>query len=128
MDYPKILDEITSHSQAEAYVLKNFDLALSRTTDIFKNFFNSQGECNKMSLNGIIGGKNYTYDCTVENYSSHIKYYISWREGHLNDLNRFHLNMGNNSALRISKMLEDEFLEEFIAVYLSRTYFKKTGK
>lgn len=122
MSYPSILDNLNGYKQANNYIQENKERAIKELNKYYPR-------CDNMSsLNGIIGGKNDIYKVDAINCSSHIEYYLKWKEGHLKKyLNDSKLPF-ERTSINIYKALQEEFLEEFISVYLSRTYFKKHNK
>lgn len=119
--YPQILETIKGYKQADNYIKNNANEALDKVSEFYPN-------CNSIaSLNGIIGGKNGNYKCKCENYNSHIEYYCAWRNGHSQKYSVDKVFSFTRTSVNINNLLEDPFLEEFISVYLSRTFFKKHG-
>lgn len=119
MDYPKILDNLNGYGQADNYIKINMNKAIQEINKYYP-------KCNNMqSLNGIIGGKNSTYNVDASNYNSHIDYYLEWKKGHFEKYMNDALLPFDRTSINIYRALQENFLEEFISVYLSRTYFKK---
>ena len=119
MSYPSILNQLRGYSDADQYVRSNIDKAIKELSVYYPKCDSAQ------SLNGIIGGKNKNYNVSVMNCNTHIGYYLKWKDGH----HAKYLEDSQVSWHRTSKslyeVLQDPFLENFISVYLSRTYFKK---
>lgn len=118
-NYPDILNSLSGYSQANDYIQNHRDIAIEKLSKYYPN-------CDSMkSLNGIIGGKNSTYNVNADNCTSHIEYYLQWKCGHFTKYKNDSTLPFERTSINIYIALQDRFLEEFVAVYLSRTYFKK---
>lgn len=121
MNYPCILNSLKGYSGADIYVQNNKDKAVLQLSKYYP-------QCNSMaSLNGIVGGKNANYNANPMNYSSHIDFYLAWKQGHYQKYLKDLQVPWHRTSKSLYEVLEDSFLEEFISVYLSRTYFRKKG-
>lgn len=119
--YPQILDQIHGYKEANRYVKENIENAIAEIQEFYP-------DCKSVaSLNGIIGGKNDTFDSRAENYKSHIEYYEAWKKGHQEKYNYDKERPYIRSSVKMNDALQNKFLNEFASVYLSRTFFKKNG-
>lgn len=119
MSYPSILNQLKGYSDADKYVKANINTAIQKLSVYYPKCDSSQ------SLNGIIGGKNETHNVNVMNCKSHIDYYLKWKDGHYAKYLEDTQVSWHRTSKSLYEVLQDLFLEEFISVYLSRTYFKK---
>lgn len=101
------------------YIKDNEDKALKKASQILHK------ETNMQSFNGIIGGKNATYDVNVLEYETPEDYLEAWMQSHQKKYNDERNIPYTKSSHRVHDMLQDSFLAEFIRNYLARTYFKK---
>lgn len=119
--YPKILNQICGYKDADQYVRKNIGNAITEMQEFYPHCKSAD------SLNGIIGGKNDIFDSRAESCESNIKYYEAWKQGHQEKYNCDKTCPFTRSSVTMNEVLKNTFLNEFIAVYLSRTFFKKKG-
>lgn len=104
------------------YVKENETAALERVSQILDKKTNLQ------SFNGIIGGKNATYEVDPLEYDTPESYIKAWMLSHqqrYNDEKHFSY---SKSSHRVYNLLQDNFVKDFIENYLARTYFKKHGE
>jgi hypothetical protein len=109
-------------SDVVKYVKDNEDAALERVSQILDK------ETNLQSFNGIIGGKNATYDVEPLEYDTPESYIEAWMLSHqkrYDDEKHFPY---PKSSRRVYNLLQNNFVKEFIENYLARTYYKKHGK
>ena len=76
------------------------------------------------SFNGIIGGKNEVFGINVADYASPEEYVKAWMEAEERIKNSDNSEY-DNSIKRIDKLLSDNYIREFVKIYLSRTYLRK---
>ncbi|BCD32982.1 topoisomerase [Bacillus cereus] len=105
----------------EKYFKDNKEKALKKTSEILKEEATSW-----LSFNGTVGGKNRTYGVNLEEHNTPESYIEAWMEGHKRayysddhpSYNKF-----NRSSHTVHALLQDDFLKEFIVIFLARTYF-----
>ncbi|WP_242274960.1 topoisomerase [Bacillus cereus group sp. BfR-BA-01445] len=101
------------------YIEDNKDEALKRVSKIL-------GKETKMpSFNGIVGGKNTTYDVNPLDYNTAERYVAAWMLSHEKRYNDEVNASYSKSSHRVYDLLQDSFVKEFIENYLARTYFNK---
>lgn len=104
------------------YISDNEEIALEKASQILGKVTSMQ------SFNGIIGGKNATYEVNVLDYSTPEKYVRAWMKSHEEKYeDEKHLSF-DRSSHRVHELLKDDFLKEYIKNYLARTYFNKRDK
>lgn len=79
------------------------------------------------SFNGIIGGKNATYEVDALDYDSAEDYIEAWMNSHDEKYNdeKNYLPHGSKSSHRVHDILMDNSIKTFAENYLARTYFRK---
>ena len=77
-------------------------------------------------FSGIIGAKNATYSVDVCSFSTAQDYVYAWIYNHNKIYEQEKSSSSEKSSMRIHKLLQDEFLREYIYNYLKRTYYRKT--
>ncbi|PGM87985.1 topoisomerase [Bacillus cereus] len=104
----------------EKYFKDNKENALKKTGEILKE------ETTWSSFNGTVGGKNRTYGVELEEHDTPESYIEAWMKGHkrayYSDDNPSY-NKFNRSSHTVHALLQDDFLKEFIVIFLARTYF-----
>ena len=105
--------------EVERHITDNESEALYRAGQILGR------EVSRESFNGIIGGKNSTYSSDPSNYETPESYIADWRKKHDARYEREKNYSHDMSSHRIHKLLQDEFVSEYIDNYLARTYFRK---
>lgn len=101
------------------YIEDNKDEALKRVSKILGK------ETRMPSFNGIIGGKNATYDVNPLDYNTAEGYVAAWMISHekryTDEINAPY----SKSSHRVHDLLQDNFVKKFIESYLARSYFNK---
>lgn len=82
-------------------------------------------EVDDASFNGIIGGKNATYSVNACDYSTDEEYVEAWLNNQKIIYEKEKDLPWDKSSKRIYELLQDEFLKEYISIYLGRTYYRK---
>lgn len=104
--------------EVETYIQENKEYALSLVSSILER------EVSWQSFNGIIGGKNKTFNVSPSNYSSAEEYVAAWRKAHSMEYEKYGYKTPHSAIYRIQQLLEDSILEEYIEKFLARTYFR----
>lgn len=120
-------------NQVENYIKQNKNVIMNKCSVILNENIGME------NFNGIVGGKNKTYNVRKENYNSASEYVAAW----LNNFNRLlksekkdfdtiylfdSFTRGERSAHRMEKLLNDDDIKDFIIVYLARTYLRNKKK
>lgn len=113
---------VMKKSDVIKYVKDNETAALERASQILDK------ETNLQSFNGIIGGKNATYDVEPLEYDTPESYIEAWMLSHQKRYNDEKYFSYPKSSHRVYNLLQDSFVKDFIENYLARTYYKKHGK
>ena len=79
------------------------------------------------SFNGIIGGKNRTYNTPPEKYEAAEQYVDAWLKAHHNEYIKDGRYAKEKSSGRIQCLLEDEYVSSVIQNYLARIYYNKNS-
>lgn len=103
----------------ETYIHEYENQALSIASEIL------QRDITKSSFNGIIGGKNATYDVDPLKYTNPLDYVNDWLKSHDQRYNDEIDCTYEKSSHRIHKLLSNDFLKNYIIQYLTRTYYRK---
>lgn len=106
----------------EKYIKDNSDVALNLVSSILNKNVSMQ------SFNGIIGGKNKTYDTDALNYKTPEEYIEAWKQSHQGNFDSDKNALYKKSSHKINDLLQNPIVEKFIENYLARTYFKKHAK
>lgn len=114
--------KVMNKDQIERYIENNKEYVFNEVSKIFNK------EINIQNFNGIIGGKNFTYNVKPENYSTAKEYVEAWFKS-FNIIYQKEKNYSEEkSSHRIYKLLQNPNIKEFISIYLTRTYLRKTNK
>lgn len=103
----------------ELFLQNNQQQALNLASSILNKTVSIQ------SFNGIIGGKNGTYDVDALNYSNPSDYISDWLDSHNQLYNKEKNFSYEKSSHRVHKLLSDNFLKNYIEQYLTRTFYRK---
>lgn len=104
---------------AEKYIQENQEKALRRASQILGK------QISHASFNGRIGGKNATYELNINDFDTAQDYVEAWFNSNLQRYEDEKHFGDSKSSVRIYNMLSDEFLRNYIGMYLARTYFRK---
>ncbi|WP_305807467.1 topoisomerase [Staphylococcus hominis] len=120
-------------NQVENYIKQNKNVIMNKCSVILNK------NIGMANFNGIVGGKNRTYNVRKEDYNSASEYVEAWfnnfnrlLESEKKDFDTIYLfdssTRGERSAHRMEKLLNDEDIKDFIIVYLARTYLRNKKK
>ncbi|MCY7716967.1 topoisomerase [Bacillus altitudinis] len=101
------------------FVKENEEKALEITNEILGKGTTMQ------SFNGIVGGKNATYDVDALAFDTPEGYVEAWLNSHWQRFSDEKYAPYEKSSHRVHKLLKNPFLKQYIKNYLARTYFKK---
>ncbi|MCG2128173.1 hypothetical protein K4S04_10705 [Staphylococcus epidermidis] len=119
-------------NQVENYIKQNKNVIMNKCSVILNK------NIGMANFNGIVGGKNKTYNVRKEDYNSASEYVEAW----FNNFNRLLKSEkdferlpafetkanGEKSVHRMNMLLNDNDIKKFTIVYLARTYLRNSNK
>jgi len=123
---------IENLNEVETYIENNKNIIMTKCSSILgKRIENA-------NFNGIVGGKNTSYNVRTENYSTASEYVEAWfdsferllqSEKDFERISTFDSGARSEKSVhRMKKLLNDKDVKNFITVYLARTYLRKSNK
>lgn len=107
--------------EAEKYIEDHKEDALLRASEILGR------DVSFASFNGIIGSKNGTYSVDPGSYPTVEEYIEDWHRQHNVCYEAEKYAPSEKSSHRVHKLLQDEFVCQFIDNYLARTYYRENN-
>ncbi|MBZ8172659.1 hypothetical protein FOG26_05675 [Staphylococcus cohnii] len=119
-------------NEVETYIENNKNKIMTKCSSILGR------KIEHANFNGIVGGKNTSYNVRTEDYSTASKYVEAWFDSFEQlyqsekDFERIPAfdseTRREKSVYRMKKLLNDKDVKKFVTVYLARTYLRKLNK
>lgn len=95
--------------------------AFNKCTDINKKN-NLDKVMNFSSFNGLIGGKNRTYNLDIRSFNTAQEYVNAWIMANETLYQEEKIYGIDKSSVRIHNLLDDKFVKDYVAIYLTKIF------